>query len=74
MIAHLIDCTYCQFREVIPGNKKKKIYERELCGLTRQPIVPPDRPGRYCDKFHQIGHDCPTCIKDDQSVIPLDNP
>jgi hypothetical protein len=64
MNTHLIKCTYCEYRQVFPGDKKKHIPERELCRLTRQPIVPPDQPGRFCNKFRQIGHVCEVCYTD----------
>ena len=49
-------------RQVTPGDKKRKIPEVERCKITRQPIPAPQEPGRFCEKFHQIGHDCERCL------------
>lgn len=62
MIAHLVNCTYCTHRLVSAGNKKKHIPEMERCGLTRELIPPPSAAGRFCEKFHQEGHECKSCL------------
>jgi hypothetical protein len=62
MKAHLVNCTYCDKRTITPGNKKRSIPETERCTLTMLPIPRPDEPGRFCDKFHQLGHDCDSCL------------
>ena len=61
MKAHLINCTYCIFRQ-ISADPKRKNGERELCKITYQPIKHPNEPGRYCEEFHQEGHDCLDCV------------
>ncbi len=62
MRAHLVDCTYCIQRMVTPGDKKRHIPEVERCRLTMGPIKKPNEPGRFCEHFHQEGHDCVDCM------------
>ncbi len=62
MRTHLVNCTYCVFRLVAPGNKKKSIPELERCKHTMLPIPKPNEPGRFCERFHQIDHDCESCL------------
>lgn len=60
MKAHLINCTYCVFRQVA-SDPKRKNGEIELCRLTFQQIPAPNMPNRRCENFHQEGHDCVCC-------------
>jgi hypothetical protein len=62
MKAHLIDCTYCVHRWVTPGDKKRNIRETERCRITHSPIPAPSEPGRFCENFKQVGHDCVSCF------------
>lgn len=61
MKAHLLNCTYCIFRQ-IAADPKRKNGERELCKITYQPIPHPKDPARFCEEFHQEGHDCLDCV------------
>ena len=61
MKAHLINCTYCIYRQVTEDPKNKKKTE-ELCTLTYRPPVAPNPPVRFCENFHQQDHDCEDCI------------
>ena len=61
MKTHLVNCTYCENRMVTPGDKKRSIPELERCHLTMLPIKKPDEAGRWCERFHQIGHTCEQC-------------
>jgi hypothetical protein len=60
--AHLFDCTYCIHRLSVPGNKKKNLHEIERCQLTMLPIPTPAQTGRFCQSFHQLDHECKSCI------------
>jgi hypothetical protein len=62
MKTHLVNCTYCDQRLVTAGNKKRSIPELERCGLTMGTIKKPNEAGRFCEHFHQIGHDCESCL------------
>ncbi len=62
MKTHLANCTYCIYRLVTPGDKKRSIHEIERCRLTMGAIPKPNERGRFCDQFHQIGHDCANCF------------
>lgn len=61
MKAHLLNCTYCIHRQVTPRTRKTNEIER--CELTKQRIPSPGEGGRFCDKFHQEGHDCEDCYE-----------
>ena len=60
MKAHLINCTYCVFRQVA-ADPNRKNGQRELCRLTFKKIPAPNEAGRFCENFHQEGHDCDIC-------------
>lgn len=60
MKAHLINCTYCTHRQV-SSDPKSKNNQFELCKLNHRKIPHPNQPGRFCEDFHQEGHDCASC-------------
>jgi hypothetical protein len=62
--AHLIDCTYCDQRLVTPGDKKRNLHEVERCKRTMTLLPHPSKPGRWCAAFHQVGHQCKSCLTD----------
>jgi len=62
MRTHLVNCTYCIFRLVTLGNKKRSHREIERCEFTHQPIPKPSEPDRFCERIHQIDHDCESCL------------
>jgi hypothetical protein len=64
MKAHLVDCTYCEDRLVTFGEKRPRVPEMERCRLTMLPVPQPGYPGRFCEHFHQEGHDCVNCFGD----------
>lgn len=58
---HLVNCTYCIYRTVTPGDRKRSIPEMERCKISGHLIKSPREAGRFCKHFHQEGHDCECC-------------
>ncbi len=75
MKAHLVDCTYCEHRLVTSATKRRGGGEIERCDLTMLNLPRPFEPGRFCEHFHQEGHDCDHCFVNDifQMVNTIDN-
>ncbi len=60
-VVHHNNCTFCIYRDSIKHHKNKPALE--WCAVHTRAVSPVGSPGRYCDRYIQIGCECDRCVE-----------